>query len=313
MGRKDKNKLSASASAQSPLIPKPEEMDTSTVDAAAGPNHSHVNPVWPSTTNIQTGADLQARLVALEKQCNAQHTLISKLNMEIISLKEKMGKEITRLGIEINGTLAGLDEQDMMVRDIGKENLEIMGEFDDFKKTKVRFERFNENIDYISDVASDLKDKITKLECMPTSNIEKVKSSRKASINDRETNIVIHGLDFTWKDKRDAKLRVHKFLDETLSVLTDMESLQVIPLGNRSVNKNVPLLVKFQFMQTKLNVYRNCHKLKGSAITIVDDLTFIQRRNRKLLMPTLKQLKSEGMKVSFRGDVLYANGKPYVA
>jgi hypothetical protein len=86
---------------------------------------------------------------------------------------------------------------------------------------------------------------------------------------------------------------------------------EVFPLENRSSATEIPYLVKVNSMEQKVAVFQNCSKLRGSTITISDDLTPEERNNRIKLMPALKKLKSEGIKVCFRGDVLYANGKPY--
>lgn len=147
-----------------------------------------------------------------------------------------------------------------------------------------------------------------KLDCT----VKGLTSSRNVIRNSRcrENNIVIHGLNFFWKTKADAEVKVQNIIQNTLNV--SAEIVEIIPLGNKCLKDDVPILIKLDSLETKKAIYRNCYKLKGTKFTLVDDLTLEQRKNRSLLMPTLKQLKADGEKVYFRGDLLYVNGKPYL-
>ena len=51
-------------------------------------------------------------------------------------------------------------------------------------------------------------------------------------------------------------------------------------------------------------------KLKGTNISIQEDLPKEVREARKMWMPTWMKLKKEGGKVQFRGSQLFCNGKP---
>lgn len=104
---------------------------------------------------------------------------------------------------------------------------------------------------------------------------------------------------------------VIKFFKDKLCI--DPPVVSVIPLGKPSKEKRVPYLVKLESPYEKGKIFLNCYRLAGAKISITDDFTPEPRASRRQLMPTLKELKTTGNKVHFRGGSLYFNGEPYSA
>ena len=114
----------------------------------------------------------------------------------------------------------------------------------------------------------------------------------------RRNNIVIHGLEVTNGSVNES---VNELMDKKLKVKVQLKSTKC--LGNPAKGA-VPILVSFPDMEQKLIVFRNCHLLRGERISITDDLTDDERKQRKKPLPVLKAMKAEGKKVRFRGTDL---------
>lgn len=125
----------------------------------------------------------------------------------------------------------------------------------------------------------------------------------KTSVKRYENNIVIHGATFGESD-----WNINSVL---IKLGVDRKEAEVIPFGLQTIQKSIPYLVKLNSPRQKMQVFQNCHKLRGSKISITDDMTPEQRQNRGHQMPTLIRLKAEGKKVYFKYDKLYVNGKLY--
>lgn len=75
-----------------------------------------------------------------------------------------------------------------------------------------------------------------------------------------------------------------------------------------------PLKIELTSKFTKVNILRNCIKLKGKNITIAHDLTRSQQEKNKVLVKHLKEIRSKGRdKCYIKGEKLYINNKPYTA
>jgi hypothetical protein len=79
-------------------------------------------------------------------------------------------------------------------------------------------------------------------------------------------------------------------------------------LGKR---EDAPILVKLKEESDKATVFRSCHKLRGTKISIKEDLSRQTRIQRAGKMETLKKLRQEGKNVHFKGPNVLVDGRPY--
>lgn len=123
----------------------------------------------------------------------------------------------------------------------------------------------------------------------------------------RKNNIIIFGL------KDDVENIVQYTIDkinELLQLNLDINNFNNIRLiGNPQ--KQRPLLVEFVSFLTKLEVCKNCYKLKGTGVSISDDLCPEDRQTRKLLLEHQKQARSKGMRSFVRGQKLIINDEVF--
>jgi hypothetical protein len=149
-------------------------------------------------------------------------------------------------------------------------------------------------------------------ECNSSSKISEPLTSKPRSMQDpdRANNIVIHGLRYVNNNYQDVS-HVHDLLKQKLSFVGNV--LNVYPLGKPTPDKPVPYLVQLNCLNDKARIFRNCHSLAGSNISVCDDMSPEQKLRRKQLIPKLKELKRDGIKASLRSDCLYVNNKLYNA
>lgn len=146
-------------------------------------------------------------------------------------------------------------------------------------------------------------------------NLEKENQNlrRKVEILERNTkknNIVVFGLH---KGKEEFSVdNICNKLNSHLGVRITRADINDTYLLGRS--QNCPVKVEFISNLTKINVLRNCNKLKGTGVTISADLTKVQQQNHKILRSYLKKLRETGEEGCYiKGEKLYRNNIGYTA
>ena len=125
----------------------------------------------------------------------------------------------------------------------------------------------------------------------------------------RKNNIVIFGLEYI--NKQDS---LANFVITNLNLLLE-QNLTVNCLNNtfllgRPEGKR-PILVQFVSHLTKIQVLKACKKLKGTPVSISEDLTREEREIRKVLARHKKLAQDSGNAAYIRNNVLYINGDAY--
>jgi hypothetical protein len=119
----------------------------------------------------------------------------------------------------------------------------------------------------------------------------------------RANNVVIHGI------PHDTEQQTHTqaldFLKRNLNLT--LQILESKRLGKSTTEHPAPLLLKFPSRLEKLQIFKRCHLLKGTQISVQDDLCDDDRAERKRKVPTFKELKSQNKNVQFRGPDLYVD------
>lgn len=126
----------------------------------------------------------------------------------------------------------------------------------------------------------------------------------------RSNNLIFHGIKM---ESHDAPLALEgKILDVSKNIMQiplEMSELnRVIRLGKKG-NENGPVLVTFVSYIKRLQVLKNAAKLKGSNITVSEDLSLEDRERRKFLVTLNKVLREKNHTCSIKRKGLMINGK----
>lgn len=161
---------------------------------------------------------------------------------------------------------------------------------------------------------SDMKDRATKEE-------EQSKFRKRIENRERQTNIIIHGIqEDTYRDTlnkvleilADMDIKVSKYCIASITKLgkKDPRPEDSSPSSNLWKNQG-PLLVSLISVILKQDILRNKAKLTGknSNISIKEDLPLEVREQRKSLSVYSEKAKKAELKVHMRGNKLMINGQ----
>ncbi|CAH1115487.1 unnamed protein product [Psylliodes chrysocephalus] len=146
------------------------------------------------------------------------------------------------------------------------------------------------------DIIEELKNAISASECRILQKIdlvnEKIKELEEENKTLKETVEHVH---------QTVKKKFYLFLDVKESDISDLYLIGRGPL-------KIELTTKF----TKVNILRNCKKLKGTNITITSDLIKAQQERNKILAKRLKEIRKQTKdRCYIKGEKLYINIKAY--
>jgi len=126
-----------------------------------------------------------------------------------------------------------------------------------------------------------------------------------------ENIIVVYGL-----HSNDAEWYKEKY-NITNHFLKDILKVSVTPLNTFTMGKkdqeNKPIGITLKNKFEKFAVFKNCHNLKDTNIRVMDYLNREEKRQRISQYELLKQEKSKGNQVRFKGTQLFVNGLPVKA
>lgn len=158
-------------------------------------------------------------------------------------------------------------------------------------RLSLKIEEVNHKINNLSQENTELKEKLETIER-----------------HQRKNNIIIFGL-----DREEEQLNINSFLNKLNNYLTtdikqpDLNNIYLLGKG-----RHCPIKLEFISYLNKQAIFRNIKNLKGTKISIVDDLTYFQREENKLLKTHLHEARKDNQNTCFikRGQ-LYLNGKYY--
>ena len=125
----------------------------------------------------------------------------------------------------------------------------------------------------------------------------------------RDNNLIIYGLAMQEEYGLTTDEVLRRFFAITLRI--HIEFRKAIRIGTYYGERPTAILVNLISRVDKSKIYSKSHLLKGTGVTIQDDLTEEQREERRRKMPIRNQLKNSGRKVFFRGEFLYCDGRVY--
>lgn len=125
----------------------------------------------------------------------------------------------------------------------------------------------------------------------------------------RKNNLAIFGLN-QHKDTQINETFICKELNSYLGVsVKESDIANVLPSSKK---ENCPLRVKLINYQIKNLIFKNCHKLKGTKVSISNDLTLEQQKEHKILRKHLTLAKLDGHRNSkIRGNKLIVDETIY--
>jgi hypothetical protein len=142
-------------------------------------------------------------------------------------------------------------------------------------------------------------DKITSLEAR---NVELTNKIDDLENKHKKNNIITFGLLET-EGGNGAIDDFLMFANSKLDVTLDKSCISHAYRIGKNYGKR-PLLVSFLYYESKANIMKNVAKLKGSRISIADDLSPNSRAIRKNLLIKAKEARSEGLDVKVRNNCI---------
>lgn len=119
----------------------------------------------------------------------------------------------------------------------------------------------------------------------------------------RRNNIIIFGLAIA------ENTNVVNFVAQSLSDLlkiqvTRGEINNAYLVGQKALNVR-PVIVEFVNFTKKTEIFKNCNKLKGSAVSISNDLTIKEREVTRVLVRNLKEARGKKLSAKIKNNLLY--------
>lgn len=125
----------------------------------------------------------------------------------------------------------------------------------------------------------------------------------------RKNNVIIFGLENPQENCCDY---VISKLNTLLGVnITRNDINNLYPIGKQTIKR--PIIVKFTSYLTKQEVLKNGKKLKNTNISIADELTLEERREKKILWQHLKKAREAKLNAFIKSNRLTINGTVYTA
>nr|XP_054917733.1 uncharacterized protein LOC129380525 [Dermacentor andersoni] len=129
----------------------------------------------------------------------------------------------------------------------------------------------------------------------------------------RRSNLIFYGIPEVENERPDDLKRTisDKIIKGTIGVtVSGIERMH--RLGTKAENKTQPVILKLQCFEDKVNILKNCAKLKNSNISVGEDFSIRVRNIRKELWNSSKSNRDRGEKVTLVYDKIKINGQVYV-
>lgn len=122
----------------------------------------------------------------------------------------------------------------------------------------------------------------------------------------RRRNLVIFGLSEEQGEKRNAlEMKICELIEKILGAPFTLQELDFCRrLGKIQNNKVRPVIVGLLAERRKYEIFRNCHKLRGSVISVREDLPEDVRQKRVRLLAEVKRLRADGKQAFVAYDKL---------
>ena len=159
------------------------------------------------------------------------------------------------------------DMKGIMMREIN----ELKTNFDN------EIEKLQSDIFVLQTENTSLQQKVDQLWEDRQGTIDNVRSAKIQSVNNnqyaRRTNIVVYGVEESREEREDTSQTVKRLIKEKLKITLKADDIEVSHrLGQRTLNKKRPIVVRFRFRDTKFDIMKQRKNLKGSGVVFGEDL-----------------------------------------
>jgi hypothetical protein len=152
----------------------------------------------------------------------------------------------------------------------------------------------------------DLADAKTKISTLESNNVLLNKKVDFLENSSRKCNVIVFGLlEADGGNQPDDDFCV--FANSMLGVEVDRNSIDQCYRIGKNTGKR-PLFVSFNNFKEKLKIMNNVSKLKGTKISVTDDLTPTARENKKILLKCASQARANDHIVKIRNASLLIDG-----
>lgn len=124
--------------------------------------------------------------------------------------------------------------------------------------------------------------------------------------NLRRNNVVIFGMNLITDNLLHETLKTLNRYLKTSFVASDINNIRRIGKGQQT-----PVVLEFVSYLRKRSVFENVKNLKGTGISVGNDLCKEDRESNKVLVQYLKKAKAENIKAYIKGGKLMIDGKAY--
>lgn len=155
---------------------------------------------------------------------------------------------------------------------------------------KTDIKTIKEDLNYYKGKIQDLEDKVSELEGENTNLQKRVKNLEESA---KKNQIIVFGLEEETEELLED--RILHFLTNNLSTNISAQNIDnIYRIGKKGRGNTRPVIVRFVRYLEKQLVLRNANKLKGTGISISNDLTHQQQQEQKILYKYFRIAKSKG-------------------
>lgn len=157
---------------------------------------------------------------------------------------------------------------------------------------------FEDKFSQILKITGESCDKISKLE----------ENNAQLDRKLRRNNIIVFGLEIDEKDIICSTIDKLNNVLETNITINDINNIRKVGKKDQS---SPSVLIEFVSFLKKREVYGRVSKLKGSGVSIANDMSFDDRQKQKILLTYMKKARDQGLSATLNGTNLTINNKTY--
>jgi hypothetical protein len=208
-----------------------------------------------------------------------------------------MQVQTTLMG-EINSSNAeGLKLHNTLLGEISSSKKETLDAVNLIKST---VDNISSQISDMNKSISDSNNRISKLE---NENSRLVSKIDQLENNIRKNNIIVFGLEeIENSDDSDSDVFINFGCDKLEVILSPFCLSNAYRMGQKTGKR--PLFVQFAHYKNKIEVMKNVGKLKGTSVSISDDLTPTARAQKKLMLKCASDARKSGRNVKVRSNFI---------
>lgn len=178
------------------------------------------------------------------------------------------------------------------------------------------------------DVKQDLQDEIKKMEektHKKINELEKNQNEIKIQTNEHENrisylekelrkrNVIVHGIKEVEENKLELENMIKDFMKQNMKINFELDEVDFMRrLGPKSNDRTKirPIQIQLTTMRKRNEILANKKNLKNSTIYITEDLSKIEREERKKLIPIMEKFRNDGKHAIIKNNILFVDRKP---